>query len=239
MLVEIVGIIINERNYGDNDKIVTIFSDSGKLYSVKVIAGRKLKNINRSKTQMFCYGEFKIKENPDRFSVLKSVTINEQFLELKIDLEKYYNALYFCELITKLGYYNNLEAGLFIQFILALKKLSSEKEYISTRILFEFIILRYIGIMPHFDACVVCGNTNIVSVDYKLGGFICSNCFDFSHEKYEVKTLAILKALNNIEFSRVGKITLSEAVLNDISKFVDQYIEYHLNIKLNTKSFIK
>ncbi len=49
MLVEIVGIIINERNYGDNDKIVTIFSDSGKLYSVKVIAGRKKKRKKKGK----------------------------------------------------------------------------------------------------------------------------------------------------------------------------------------------
>lgn len=235
---DIVGIVINERNYSENDKIITIFSETGELYSVKVIAGRKLKNFNRSKTQMFCYGEFKIRENNDKFSVLRSVTLSESFLNLKIDIEKYYCALYFCELITKLGYYNTLESELFKQFILALKRITDNDENVTTRILFELIILREVGLQPHFSACVICGNNDIVSVDYKLGGYICSNCFNFEHKKFDLKTLAVLKTLSEVDFSRVGKINLSEKVLYEINQFITQYIEYHLNIKLNTKQYI-
>lgn len=235
---EVNGIIINERNYLENDKIITIFSEDGTLYSVKVVAGRKLKNANRSKTQMFCQGSFSIKENKDKFSVLKSASITNNYLNLKIDLDNYYYALYFCELITKIGYYNTLESALYSEFILALNRLESVDENATTRILFEFIMLRFAGIKPHFDSCVVCGNNNIVSIDYKLGGYICNNCFDYTHTKYNIKTLAVLKSLNSVEFNRIGKITLSDSVLNDINMFIDKYIEYHLNIKLNTKAYI-
>lgn len=238
MIIDVNGIVVAERNYSENDKIITIFCDDGSLHSVKVIAGRKLKNVNRSKTQMFCYCSFKIKENSDKFSTLREATIIENFLPLKIDMNKYYFAIYFCELIVKLGYYNTLEKELFDQFYLALNKLIQEENYQPIRILFEFIILKHIGLQPHLDACVVCGNTDIVSVDYKLGGFICSNCFNYTHQRYEIKTLAMLKTLNSLDFTRVGKITLSKDVEDAINKFIDNYIEYHLNMKLNTKQYI-
>ncbi len=239
MTIDVVGIVVNERNYLENDKIITIFSNTGRLYSVKVAAGRKLKSVNRSKTQMFCYGSFVITEHSDKFSVLRSAEITNNYLELKMNFDNYYYALYFCELVCKLGYYHDLEESLFKQFILALNRLESSQENNTTKILFELIALEEAGLKPHFDSCVVCNNTNVVTLDYKSAGYICSNCFDFSHKKYELKTLAVIKKLSNVTFDQVGKIELSANVINEINYFIDKYIEYHLNIKLNTKDFIK
>ncbi|MFV0499139.1 MAG: DNA repair protein RecO [Bacilli bacterium] len=237
MIKEITGIVINERNYSDNDKIITIFCNDGSLKNIKVVSGRKFKNTNRSKTQMFCNGEFIINENINKFSVLKNAMIKNAFLFLKLDIKKYYYGIYFCEFITKIGYYTDLEEEVYSQFILMLSRLEKEQSLEEIRIVYIFVLLKYLGLSPHFDNCVNCGNNNVVSIDYKLGGFICNNCLNHNN-KYDIKTLATIKKISMVDFKKLGKINLSSKVIYEIDFFLDKYIAYHLNIKLNSKAFL-
>ncbi len=235
---QINGIVIADKNYLDNDKILTIFATNGMLYQVKAVGVRKLKSKNRSKTQLFCSGTFDIKSYSNKFSVLKTVAVDNSYLGLKLEMDKYYYALYFSEMIYRLGYYNTLNDVLYEQFILALERLVENDSYVTTRILFELIVLKEIGLQPNFNCCIHCGKTNIVSVDVKSGGFICSSCASVTNYSYSVKTLAVLKALNSVDFKKVGEINLSKNVIEEIDYFLNSYFEYHLNIKFNTKKFI-
>lgn len=238
MIKEVFGIIVNERNYSENDKIITVFADDGMLYQIKVIAARKLKNHNRGKTQMFTMGTFAFNEKNDKFSTLKDVSVKNSFINLKVDIDKYYNALYFSEFITKLGYFESLNPKLFEQYILAIERIVNANSYKEIRVAFEMIVLSYSGIQPNLESCVSCMNSKVVAISVVSGGFLCSNCIDNSAKFYNIKTLAMLKKLSTIDFNSVGNISISDTVLNELDEFINEYIEYHLHIKLNTKKFL-
>ncbi len=234
----VTGIIIAQRNYLENDQILTIFANTGEIVQVKAVSVRKLKSKNRSKTQIFSMGTFDIKQYENKFSVLKTVLLEESFLPLKTNLEKYYYALYFSEIIYRIGFYNALDNQLYNQFIYALKKLCDSEDLTVIRFVFEFKILEHTGLKPNFESCVICGNTNVVTACPKTGGFICSSCLRVTNKKYSLKTLAVLKALANSDLTTVGTIKLSNEVKEEVDDFLSDYFDFHINIKFNSKKYL-
>ncbi len=235
----VTGIIIAQRNYLENDQVLTIFTSNGELIQAKAIGVRKLKSKNRSKTQMFSLGEFDLKFYENKFSVLKTVSLEESFLPIKLDMKKYYYAVYFSEIVYRIGYYNALDEKVYTQYINALKRICDSSDLRAIRFIFEFQILKHTGLSPNFDSCVICGNTNVITACSHTGGYVCSNCIRVTNKRYSLKTLAVLKALANSDLSSVGKISLSNQVKDEIDDFLNDYFEYHVNIHINSKKYIQ
>ncbi len=238
MVTSINGIIIFERNYKENDKIITIFSDEGKLYDIRVSNALKYKNKFRNSTQLFSMGCFDIIEYQNRFSSLKNAKIVTTNYELKLDFDVYKYALYFCELIYKVGYYNTLESELYNILITVLNRLMKFNSYQGTKIAFEIQVLKDVGLLPHLNACSCCQNTNVVTLDVKQGGFICNRCVTSNMKNYNIKTLAMLKALSEVNLQSVGEIKVSSLILGEINSFLNEYFDFHLGVKVNSKQFI-
>ncbi len=236
---QIIGIIIAQRDYLENDRILSIFTNKGDLVQLKATGVRKIKSKNRSKTQLFTLGEFDIVSYENKFSVLKTVTIENSFINLKMDIQKYYYAVYFCEMIYRIGFYNALDIELYNNFIEALQKINDCKIYEIIRIIFEFKVLKCCGLTPNFESCVHCGNTNVVDVCAIDGGYVCENCTTIKSKKYSLKTLAMLKALANCEFATMPNIKISNDIFNQVDEYLSDYFDYHINIKFNSKKYIK
>ena len=86
--IKLKAVVIDEKDYNEYDKLITLLSD--KLGKIKVycfnVRRQKAKSI--SKTSVFCFGEYTLKENKDGYTFYEA-DINDYFFEIANDYNKY------------------------------------------------------------------------------------------------------------------------------------------------------
>ena len=86
--IKLKAVVIDERDYNEYDKLITLISD--KIGKIKVycfnVRRQKAKSI--SKTSLFCFGEYTLKENKDGYTFYEA-DIKDYFYEIAKDFNKY------------------------------------------------------------------------------------------------------------------------------------------------------
>ena len=129
---------------------------------------------------------------------------------------------------------NNEKKEIYDILISTIKKINEE---INPRILLSIVMLKYLnflGVLPNLDSCSFCGsNINIVTMDARSFGFVCSECY--TNEKIvNEKALKMLRMLYYVDIDKIKKLDVGEE-LNDIEEFIDNYYEEHTGIYFNIK----
>lgn len=144
-LIKLNGIIINETDYNEYDKSITLLTrEKGKIkaYAFNV---RKSNSKNIGKAKLFTLGTFELRENNESYT-LENIIIKENFNDLTKDYESVCYASYFIELADYFSY-ENIESEEVIDLLyFALKSLIKgivDKKLI--RRIFELKILKYQG----------------------------------------------------------------------------------------------
>lgn len=144
-LIKLNGIIINETDYNEYDKLITLLTrEKGKIkaYAFNV---RKSNSKNIGKAKLFTLGTFELRENNESYT-LENIIIKEDFNDLTKDYESVCYASYFIELADYFSY-ENIESEEVIDLLyFALKSLIKgivDKKLI--RRIFELKILKYQG----------------------------------------------------------------------------------------------
>ena len=102
-IIKTKGIVINEANSKDNDKVLTILTpDLGKI-PVVAKGVRKERSINKSASQLFVFSELVLYKNTGDMYILNSADTIEQFYDIRMDVEKYYYVTYMCKLICDIS----------------------------------------------------------------------------------------------------------------------------------------
>lgn len=99
------GIIINDEDKNEYDKLITILtSDFGKIY-VYSFGVKRQKSVNISKTNLFTYGNFEIKIVKGKYNLVAVDVINN-FFDLSKDIDNIYISSYFLEILNYFSFEN-------------------------------------------------------------------------------------------------------------------------------------
>ena len=93
------GIIIQEVNYGDFDKVLTMLTPNLGKITCNARGARKTKSQLLSTTQLFTFGEFVLFKGGDTYNVNSCETI-EMFYNLRTDLDKLTYASHITKIIN-------------------------------------------------------------------------------------------------------------------------------------------
>ena len=98
-IVKTKGIVINQANSKETDKILTILTpDLGKI-SV-IVKGAKKSSSKVALSELFVFLDLVLYKNTGDIYVLNSAEIIEMFYSLRIDIEKIYYLTYICRLVS-------------------------------------------------------------------------------------------------------------------------------------------
>ena len=98
-IIKTKGIVINEANSKENDKILTVLTpDLGKI-SVLVKGAKKNKSTFLSTCQLLAFSDLVLYKNLGELYILNSSEIIELFYNIRIDIEKYYYCTYICKIV--------------------------------------------------------------------------------------------------------------------------------------------
>ena len=171
------ALLIRTADYGEYDKMVTLFTaERGKISAcMKGVrkAGAKLKFA----AQPFCFAEYVLAERSGRNTVV-SASLHDGFYPLRESVESFYAAAAVAEACDKLLYEGMVSGGLLVCAVNALKGLS-EGEGGEALVRFLLSALALAGYpVEAAERCPVCGKALTEPLAFDMGGgaFACRSC---------------------------------------------------------------
>lgn len=240
MLQKCEGIVIRSTNYGETNKIITIYTRELGKVGVMARGAKKPNSRLTSITQLFTYGTFLFHKS----SGLGSLQQGETILSLRgiredIFLTAY--ASYIAELLDKGT--ENFEINPFL-FELLKQSFQYLNEGVDPEILvhiFEMKMLTVLGLHPQLDRCVVCGNKEgTFHFSIREGGFLCHQCFDTDRYRIPISqmTVKLLRLFYYFDLNRLGNISVKPETKKELKVVIDAYYQEFSGISLKSKRFL-
>ena len=228
------GIVLGGVNYGENDKILTIFTLEKGTISARIKGVKKAGAKLKFASEPFCFAEFIFLTSPTKRTVVNASLI-DSFYPIREDISKFYCAGAMVEFVRRFAKEEIISPKTFLLLADSLKKIAYDDfKPKLTLICFLVKALKISGYALNVSGCAVCGKKidSRPFFDYDTGSFFCEDCNSFGRE-IKISTLnALLEVLE-------GK-DVEEELSTQVLKLLDFYIINKTEEKLNSlKELIK
>jgi DNA repair protein RecO (recombination protein O) len=196
-IVMVSGLVVRTTDYGERDRILSLYTDELGLITVTANGSRSLKSRSLVATELFCYSRFVLTKRADRYTV-KEVELIESFFDLRSDVTKIALAGYACEVLAHVGTENMPEPALLRLCLNTLYAIAKEKStHAQIKGAFEMRAAAILGFMPELSVCADCGEEGEdVVLDVMNGVVVCEKCRNL--QTAEEKAEELLAAHNLI-----------------------------------------
>lgn len=237
------GLILTEQTIKENDKLVTVLTRTNGIIRCFVKNAKLLKGRLCTATQSLSYSKLMIYCAKDRYIIDEAEPI-ELFYNLRLDLEKFALAEYFCEIVLHM-IPEGVDSGQFLSLILnSLYVLSKgTKPDLMVKAVFEMRFLSIAGYMPDLVCCEKCNcyEADVMHFLYNEGKLICGKCYTGGRDSIALPRGA-LTAVRTAVFADPKKIFSFSVSDNSLMQFADcaeKYMLLHTERNMNALDFYK
>ena len=221
------GVVLNSVNYGENDKILSVFTLEKGIISAKIKGVKKAQAKLKFASEPFCFAEFIVLSSADKKSVINA-TLIDSFYPIREDIKRYFAGGAVLEFIKKFAKDNIVSTKAFTLLITALKELAytdEKTESVLTRFFIRGLsVVGYgLNISPN---CVKCGKSldNKPYFDYNIGAFCCDDCGENN----------TTREINFATFNAMNKVKKGETITEQEGVFCLRLIDFFLKVKVET-----
>ena len=226
------GVVIKRTNVGDNDVILTVFTEKMGVIKASARGVKSLKSRMAAGSALFTYGEFVLKQGKNMYSV-SSCEPKESFYNLATNIERLAFATYIADLT---GYTVREEApdGQLMSLLLNTLYLiaNSQRDLRLIKCVYELKLLNYLGLEPDLSGCIYCQDVN--NVDYisaKVGGLLCPDCrtpADGARPLSEPSLIA-MRFIIYSDDKRAFAFRAAETVTDELEGHIEAFIREHID----------
>ncbi|MDD3839107.1 MAG: DNA repair protein RecO, partial [Clostridia bacterium] len=205
-LVNTSAVVIMHTNFGEADKILTLFSPTMGKLQVLCKGCRRTKSSLLSASQIFCYGDYLLFKGKNLYT-LSQCNVFETFYSLRNDLKRLGYSSYIINLCREAVQEGQPNPRLFNLLVNILKQISySDQELEKLVLIFELKYLDILGYKPYLHDCVNC-NQRIYERDFrfstKFNGIICNKCLKYDLSSLKL-SIAAFKTMSYILENDIG-----------------------------------
>ncbi len=239
------GLVIFERDLGENDKILTILTERYGKLPVIAKGAKSVRNRHIPSTQLFCYASFGLRKKGNYYYIVDSDLI-ENYFDIRNDILKLSLASFVCDVINDVTQEGNNDDEILRLTLNVLYAISKEIKPLEViRATFEMRLAYELGFSPDISACHICQCNNLESYYFDIiDGVItcqkCKNTVNFNNEEnpFAEKGLnkplfiissAIANAIKYITNARQEKILSYSLHDSQWTSFFDVCEKYLLN----------
>ncbi|NLW44351.1 MAG: DNA repair protein RecO [Syntrophomonadaceae bacterium] len=234
------ALVLKSFDFKETDQILTIFSRE--LGKIPVVAKgvKKPQSTLRGLVQPFCYSQFFITRSGEMYLITQG-RINEFFGNIREDLDKTLQAIYILELLDKSTVERDPNPPLLDLALQVLRYMEGNPKSSIYLRFFEIKQLGLVGFAPVLDGCCNCRRTDrLYYFSPSSGGALCSDCAPrIGGKRVMPATLAALRTLQQSGLRIIPRLRLSPAVLEQMEKVMEDYLEFYLEKKLNLKEVMR
>lgn len=241
MLEKCEGIVIRVNDYGETNKIVTIYTREWGKVGVMARGAKKPNSRLAAITQPFTYGYYLVQTGRG-LGGLQQGEIISSMKAIKKDIFLTAYASYIAELTDKSTEDRKSNPFLFELFYQILNYINEGLDPEVITLIYEMKMLNMLGLYPVLDKCSVCGCTEgRYSFSIREGGLLCHRCVEKDPYRFDISQAAIklLRVFYYIDLKRLGNISIKEETKSELRKVVDSYYEEYSGLNLKSKRFLK
>lgn len=226
------GIVIRQADFSESSRVVTLFTrDYGKISAVAKGA-KRLKSAFHAAIDLLTQSRvlFIRKMSASLDILTEADMISRFFPEGPQQLTALYCGYYVAELLAGLTEDYDPHPVLYDETVLMLNRLQQTEQPQQMMLHYELTILREIGQLPTFDACLVCDKPITGTGDaiflISQGGVICQNCRqeNYTQNQLQSSSIAALQTLSNSSIAEVDALVLSKQQKREIRSVMSSII---------------
>ena len=223
MIQKCEGIVIRRVDYGENNKIITIYTREWGKIGVMARGANKPKSRLSSVTQLFYYGYFLVKGSTGLGSLSQGEPISS-FRHIREDIISTAYASYIIELLDKATDERKPNPFLFELVYQTLNYINEGYDAEVLTAIFEMKMLSVLGIPPVLDRCVCC-----------------QHCKEKDPHRMPISAqiVKLLRIFYYFDLSRLGNISLKEETKKELKLVIESYYDEYSGIKLKSKKFLQ
>lgn len=240
MLEKIEGIIIKSIDYGETNKIVTIFSKKIGKFAAMARGAKKPRSRMAAVTQPFILGQFFVYINRG-LSTIQQGEMIDSFRPIRVDIEKTAYTAYLIELTEKLLDEKTPAPYLYEQLLYTMRRIAAYDEYRVPVMMYELKAFHKGGFQPTLTHCIRCGNTDgSFSFSIAEGGLLCNRCRMLDEGSIPLSTVQVklLQLFQSVGIDKVGDISVKQENIQLLRQILDAYYDRYGGYHLKSKKFL-
>lgn len=231
------GIILKRSNFGEADRILTIFTD--RLGKIKAIGKGIRKQMSRSGGHLepFCLSSLVVAEGKNLDIITEAQTI-ECFFVLRSNLDSTQLSYYITEAIDRLTVEHEKHAEVYELLVEVLKNIDFRKNLLLSY--FEINLLSYLGFRPELEHCLVCQENKAQKFcfDNIHGGIVCEDCSK-NGLKITLNGIKLLRLFLKNNLKGLEKIKIPDKNAVELRKICESYIDHVSGQEFKSRRFLK
>ncbi len=234
------GIVIRKKDFGEADKILTIYTRGRGRITAFAPGARKVTSRKTSATELFTHGYYFFHKGKN-MDVITEWEILNTFYQLRDDLNKAALAFYMAELLNAFLVDGQPHYPTYRLFLESMSLLSRAKENHELWVrAFEVKALNHHGFGPELYQCASCTNPLSVEKYFQVGhgGTVCRDCFEDGLLLTEDQLLFIRK-LARLNWNELSRLRYEDHQLIDSEKILAHYLRETLEKELSAADFVK
>jgi DNA repair protein RecO (recombination protein O) len=234
------ALVIRSREYGESDRLLTLFSrEQGKLHAVAK-GVRKPKSRQRAGAQLFTYADFLLYHGRS-LDTVNQASPKESFSHIWGDLDNSLAASAIAELLDMGTVQGQPYPELFTLTLSSFYLL----EHLDPALLqsaYALRLLTYLGYRPKLSECAVCGRPIRgirIYLSPEEGGVVCSECLGTNARLgrwLQAGSLAFMRQLLTVDVTKLDRLRWNEGMKKEILTSLQFHCEQIFNHRLKSWS---
>lgn len=240
MLERVEAIVIKTVDYGETNKIITLYTKERGKIAAMARGAKKPRSQFAAVTQPFIHGSYVIYKGTGLGSLNQGDPI-KSFRKIREDLINASYAMYMAELVDKLTEENKHYMWLFDWFYLCLLHMEEGADPEVLARIFEIKMLEVAGISPDFEKCMCCGSKETpIAFSIRYAGFICARCSHKDEHAFpcSAQTVRLIKLFADMNLHRLGNISLKQQTKSELKQIIRAYYDEYSGVSLKSRRFL-
>lgn len=241
--IRVEGVIIRHSNFGEADRLLTIFTrETGKVRAIAK-GVRKVRSRKAGHVEPFTRSNLQLARGRDLFILTQAEAV-DVYAVLREDLILLSYASYVIELIDRSTTDEEENRSIYNLLTRTLTRLNrGDDPNLSTRY-FEIRLIDHLGFRPQLYDCAQCDSEIKPEDQYfsaHKGGVICPRCGQSDPETRPVSLLALkyLRHFQRSSYREAARATIPAPIYVEMENLLQYYLTYSLERGLNSPSFLR
>ncbi|MGT2829279.1 DNA repair protein RecO [Streptococcus hillyeri] len=233
------GIVLYNRNYREDDKLVKIFTETAgkRMFFIKHASKSKLASVIQPLTQ----ADFLVKLNDTGLSYIDDYHGSEAYQMINEDIFILSYATYVVALADAAINDNQPDPHLFAFLVKTLALMNEGLDYEILTNIFEVQILERFGVALNFHDCVFCHRVGQrFDFSYQYSGLLCPEHYDRDERRSHLDPNVpyLLNQFQSVKFEELKTISVKPEMKQKLRHFLDDIYDNYVGIHLKSKKFI-
>ncbi|QKS70866.1 DNA repair protein RecO [Paenalkalicoccus suaedae] len=240
MIQKVEGIVIRTTDYGETNKILTIYTREFGKVPVMARGAKRPKSRFAASSQLFIQGVF-VYQQSKGIGTLTTADIIDSFRGIRSDLMLTAYSAYIVELLDKLT--EDREKSPYL-YELLYQVLHHINEGVDAEVLVRLVetkLLSLTGSPPILHECARCQSVEEpFQFSIRYAGALCRRCLheDSYHLRVSPQTMKLLRLFQQLNPTRIGSITLKEQTKRELKEALTMYYQEYVGVYAKSKRFL-